>query len=68
MKNVKQKPDKRQAIQKRQLRQEIDEGLRDAYLGACPACRGSVFGALDQARCRDCGWNNNEINFERGAA
>jgi hypothetical protein len=68
MKNVKKKTDKKPAAQKRWFKREMDEGLRDAYLGPCPACRGSVFGALDEARCRDCGWNNDENQFERGAA
>ena len=57
-----EKSDKREAMKMRLLNKEIEEGLRDAYLGICPECQGSVFGELDEAKCRDCGWTNNVFN------
>ncbi len=68
MKNQIRKPDKRQSMKRRLLRQEVDEALLDAYLGSCPKCGGSVFGALDEPICRDCGWGHNEAILERGTA
>ena len=57
------------AQQKKWFRREIEEGVRDAYLSRCPACRGAVFGALDHPKCRDCGWDNQTFNYpNRGAA
>jgi hypothetical protein len=68
MKNSKPKPDKREQVRKRWFKKEIDEALCDAYLGPCPACGGSVCGALDEPKCRDCGWSNDNQFLERGAA
>lgn len=69
MKKAKRKAKSKNELQGRWLKREIEEGLQEAYLGQCPACRGNVFGALDQPKCEDCGWSNNQNNFfERGAA
>lgn len=33
-------------------------GVMTAFLGYCPLCDGEVYGAVDSAKCVDCGWSN----------
>jgi len=68
MKHGKPKPDRRQQTKMRVLKGEIDDCLLEAYLGPCPVCRGNVFGSLDEHKCRNCGWTNDETFSERRGA
>lgn len=33
-------------------------GIMRAFLGYCPLCDGEVYGAVDSAKCINCGWSN----------
>lgn len=43
---------------KKMLRKKSRRRFSEIYLGTCPVCDGDVFGAVDAARCSDCGWTN----------
>lgn len=44
-------------LKKKKKRKSFLEIMR-AFLGYCPLCDGEVYGAVDSAKCVDCGWNN----------
>ncbi len=37
-----------------------------AFIGYCPMCDGEVYGAVDSAKCIDCGWTNRNSKFGWG--
>ncbi len=43
---------------KKKKKRKLFLGIMSAFLGYCPICDGEVYGAVDSAKCVDCGWNN----------
>ncbi len=51
---------------KKRLKKPSLLGVRKAFLGYCPMCDGEVYGAVDSAKCIDCGWTNKGSKYGWG--
>jgi hypothetical protein len=57
---------KGKSIPKKLIPKKSRRRVAEIYLGACPVCDGDVFGAVDAARCSDCGWTNKHSKYGWG--
>ena len=64
--NESQKNEMKKINSKKIYRKKIRRRLSEIYLGSCPVCDGDVFGAVDAARCSDCGWTNKHSKYGWG--